>query len=259
MSDKKLSLLILACDKNYDLHPWINQTCEKFLELDIDCVIVTETLDEEFSEKIKVFKCGNKGFDQRFIVGVKTCETPYVLVLLDDYFVYDQDLKVKIDNWLNFMEKYDFHALRISLIKKLFIKKKKIVPKYYCFTAVQPYEIDFHPTIWNRTTLLALIDKRSFTPWTLEPLFALFLRDKKSGYTKKTIDFDELIIQGYFFKKPFEKFCKQEYQGEKKVFPHNKHLIYKIKTTTFNLLPYWMIKLLRKILKIKSISAEAQL
>lgn len=258
MNKYNLSLLVLSCDKNHDLYKWINRTCDQFVELGIESVLVTESNTKDFSKSIQTLPFGNGGFDERFVFGLKKCKSEYVLVLLDDYFVHDDSLETKLDNWLSAIKNENLTALRISKNKKLYVKKEKR-DTYSLLKDIKAYEIDFHPTIWNKNELLNLIEGRSFTPWTLEPLFSLYLKDKKAAITRNPIDYDELIIQGCFFTKPFVKYCKDEYEGNKKVISKKKYLSYLFKTWIFNVSPYWLIKILRKLFKKDSLSGKAKL
>lgn len=259
MENNDLSLLILSCDKNNDLSPWINKTCQEFLKNGIECILATEFVKDNYLKGIRVLLCKNDSFDKRFISGLRLCTSKYVLVILDDYYVHDVNIAEKITNWMTFIKKNDIKALRVSSLPKKFVKKKKIEKHYYMLTNPRAYEIDFHPTIWNKESLLELIEKRAFSPWSLEPLFSLYLRNKKCAFTRKTICYDELIIRGMFFPRPFKKYCKQEYIGKKKIIPRVKLLFYKMKILFFNLSPYWLLDFIKWIFKVKSISSEAKL
>ena len=163
MSSYNVSVLILSCDKNHDLYKWINRTCDCFLNLGIECVLVTENIIDSFDKRINSYATHNNNFDERFVFGVEQCKNDNVIVFLDDYYVHDEHLDVKLINWLGVMEKEQLAALRIASIKKMYIKKKKIKKGYYSLSRIQPYEIDFHPTIWNKKELLALIKNRRFS------------------------------------------------------------------------------------------------
>jgi len=131
MKSYNASVLILSCDKNYDLYKWINRTCDCFLNLGIECVLVTENDIDNFDKRINSFATHNNNFDERFVFGVEQCKNDNVIVFLDDYYVHDEHLDVKLINWLEVIEKEQLAALRIASIKKMYIKKKKI-KKGYC-------------------------------------------------------------------------------------------------------------------------------
>lgn len=259
MTNYNVSVLILSCDQNSDLCRWINKTCDCFLKVNVECVLVTESIVDVFDKRIRAFATNTVEFDKRFVFGLEQCKNDNVIVLLDDYFVHDEYLNIKMSNWLNFIDAERLTALRISKCKKMYIKKKRIRKRYHLLTQIQPYEIDFHPTIWRKKELLEFIKNRSFSPWSLEPCLALFLRDKKSGITKDVIQYDELIIQGSFFRKPYNMYCKNKYVGNKKIAKGKKFLLRSFRVFVFNVSPYWLIHLLRRMFAIKSISAEAEL
>lgn len=259
MKSFNVSVLILSCDKNYDLNKWINETCACFLKLNIECILVTENNVDNFDKRIRSYATHSDEFDKRFVFGVEQCKCDNIIVLLDDYFVHDKYLNIKVTNWLDAMEKEQLTALRIAPIKKMYVKKKRIKKGYYILSRIQPYEIDFHPTIWKKKNLIELIKNRTFSPWSLEPCFALYLKDKKCGITKETVQYDELIIQGAFFKKPYKRYCAREYKGDKKIAGGKSFFARSFKVFVFNVSPYWLIRIIRKIFKIKSISAEAKL
>lgn len=257
--NKTLSVLVLSCDKNIDLAPWVSLTCAPFLNMQIPCYVTNELGSKIFyDERISVVNCGDKGFDERFKTGLSLCNADYVLVLLDDYFVHDSSLERKLDSWLSVLREEGLDALRICSLKKWFVKKRAH-KDYACLRDPQPYEIDFHPTIWKKRSLESLISSRSFSPWSLEPLFSLFLKDKKCGVARQKLVYDELIIQGHFFKKPYKKFCKKVYSGSKKVIPLNKVASYRLQNWALIVSPYWLIKAARKMKGKKSIASKARL
>lgn len=257
--NEDLSVLVLSCDKNHDLCKWINKTCEDFLTLEIPCVLVTENKVEGFDSRIQAISCGDADFDERFRIGLKAIKSQYVLILLDDHFVHDSALREKIPHWMSFIKGNDFNALRIAKIDMHFLRKEKLASKYYRLLGPQPYEIDFHPCIWEKETLWTLIEKRDFTPWSLEPLFAPFLQDKRCGLTKECIEFDELVIRGHFIRKAYRKYIKGNYYGEKKVFPFKKSIAYSTRIAIFNYLPFRLRKFLSKTFGIKSVSSKTHL
>lgn len=259
MINHDLSVLILSCDKNYDLSPWINKTCEHFLNIGVCCTLVTENLIDKYDRRINAIASKSNCFDERFKNGIKEIKTKYVLILLDDYYVHDELLKDKVRDWISVMKKNSLSALRISKLEKKFVRKKKIDKFYYLLTKIQSYEIDFHPTIWDKNKLNELICDRTFSPWDLEPLFSLFLSDKNACITKNRIEYDELVIKGCFFKKPYNKYCKNEYKGDKKIFGSWQYFKYRFRIYVYIFCPYWLFKLIRKTFRVKSISSEAQI
>ena len=253
-----LSAVILSCDKNSDLSPFILQTYKSLCSFCRKALIATENNVSPYQEANCV-QCGNVSFSERFMAAIEQIESDYCLVLLDDYYLHDENIETKAALWINQCKLHDIDALRIDHLGKRFVSRKTIEKGLCKFTSIQPYEIDFHPTIWKTTVLKTLIKGRKDTPWQLEPLFALFLKDKTACFSKINLEYSELVIQGEFFKKPFVKYCKQSYSGNRKVISANAYRKYRFKTAVRNWLPYPVLYWLRRVLKIDSISEKAKL
>ena len=115
-----LSAVILSCDNNYDISPQISDIYDACFNAGIKTVLVTENLKEHYSDR-EVVLSKDKSFAHKIRLAISSIDSEYVLILLDDYFIDDDLLHIKIHEWCNFLKKYAPDTLRVSQITKKYI------------------------------------------------------------------------------------------------------------------------------------------
>lgn len=242
------SVLILTCDKYLDLAPWIKQTCERFFAAGLDCLIAGEC--QQFScGPAACFLCTQETcFSLRMARALEQVKSKYVLVLLDDYFVHDECLLQKADIWLQTMKRYDLDALKVSKQLNLYAKLRKVDLQTKKIKKIEPYTIDFHPTVWKTGALKTIVNGQPLTAWELEPKLSRYFKTKlsKAMQSDALIEYDELIVGGKFFRKPFRKYCRQLYRGDRRVLGRISSLKYALKSKLLHLCPPWVKKWIKK-------------
>lgn len=256
-----LSVIILTCDNNIDLAPFVKKTCDNFEKEGVGTLIVTETKNPIYSG-YQLFSIPSESFSTRFRSAVSNVNTSHVLVLLDDYFVYDNHLARKIAVWKKEIADSNFVALRVCKNKHLFksIRIDQNQTKHY--KTLNFYDIDFHPTIWNRQQLSNMLDLRNdLSPWQIEPLFKLYIQkwNLNSGISSQYIKYDELVIQGKFFRRAYIKHVKKIYDGNRRQMTISFSIKRYVKNTIYNLLPRKFITFLKKFTHKKYFSDDASL
>lgn len=248
-----IGVLILSCDKNNDLAPFVKKTVDKFIEQKIPTLIVSEFDVSNYSGYSSI-KCKDTVFSNKLKQGLLALKTKYVLILLDDYYVHDDCIADKLKKWDMEINKTSLLALRICKNHHLWKKTKGNTPKVY--KKINPYDVDFHPTVWNSEILLSIIRDKELTAWEIEPLFSDFFKDNpnKSGISSVLLVFDELIVQGKFFRKQFKKFCELTYVGKKKKLTRTQELLFKLKRFLYHITPRVFIRTAKKLIKKKTYS-----
>ena len=253
---KDLSFIVITCDKNQDLKNAIARSSDYLIREGVPGFLVSET--EPFMIPGMVDVCpGKTSFVERMQTALKDyCQTKCVLVLLDDYHIHDEGLSAKLKTWLLQMEQNDYSALRVSKQTRHYQKSKKQEDGSRLLVKPQVYSIDFHPTIWKRDVLISLLEGPAKTPWELEPFFAkrMTKENRNVGYAKPLLNYDELVVRGRFFRKPFAKYVSADYTGTREVMGRWNSFTYHLKTGIYHWTPRWAINFIGKILHKKSYS-----
>jgi hypothetical protein len=111
-----LTILVTSCDKYSDLWAPFSQLFNKYWS---DCpypvYLITESPNETTPEFCfdKVIPCGKVGWGDRLSMALEQVETPYVMLLCDDYFLCDRVDSGLIAHYVNLAQKYNAGNLRL--------------------------------------------------------------------------------------------------------------------------------------------------
>ena len=242
-----LSILIMTCDKNSDISNFVIETLLKFKECSVNGYISTERNALPYNGLNCM--CSLNSFSKRMVECIENIEEDYVLILLDDYYVYDDNLPIKIDEWMKEICENNLSALKICYDGKIYKKTKKGLSGTKIYKKINVYDIDFHPTIWKKDILLDILRERDLSPWQIEPLFSKHLSAGNyiCGISKEKIKYEELIVGGMFFRKAFNKYCRSKYNGDRKILKLSQDLFFRIRRFVRHITPRFVIKIIKKI------------
>lgn len=164
----KLTLVISSCEGYSDL--WNNHVDllnENWPDRSIDTVIVTDKIHEAKFSNVRVFPAGDSlEMPQRLYEFARTCETKYLLITLDDYYL-DRPVDVnKINRAIKLMERLHLDYLRFWPYPH---ERKKIkgVKKAFWIDLNGNYKVNLYPAIWKRTFLKNTV-KSNLSAWEYE-------------------------------------------------------------------------------------------
>ena len=249
-----IAVLIATCDKNIDISQYVVYTLENFEKSGMIGYVSTETNCDPF-KGIKCFK-NNSNFSSRLLSSLQNINEDYVLILLDDYFVYDESLEKKYKEWTLEISENGLSVLKICSDGKVFKKIAKGKRKTKIFKKINVYDIDFHPTIWKKDVLVDVLVGKNISPWEIEPLFARYITNKKipCGISSQKIQYDELIVGGKFFRREFKRHCKHTYCGQRKKLKFFQDFLFRIKRFIYHITPRFFIEFVKKIKRQKGYS-----
>ena len=164
----KLTMVISSCEAYSDL--WDNHILllnENWKDRDIKAVIVTDKVHESNYQDIEIFPAGDLlEMPQRLKKYIKTCDTEYILITLDDYYVDKKIDTKKIQRAIDIMETKKLDYFRFWPYPH---ERKKIddIEKAYWIELNGNYKVNLYPAIWKKTFLEATI-KDSLSAWEYE-------------------------------------------------------------------------------------------
>ena len=164
----KLTMVISSCEAYSDL--WDNHILllnENWKDRDIKTVIVTDKIHESNYQDIEIFSAGALlEMPQRLKKYIKTCDTKYILVTLDDYYVDKKIDTKKIQRAIDIMETKKLDYFRFWPYPP---ERKKIddIEKAYWIELNGNYKVNLYPAIWRKEFLEDTI-KDSLSAWEYE-------------------------------------------------------------------------------------------
>lgn len=167
---RRLSIMVASCDKYADLWSPFSTLFKKYWP---DCPYDIRLITESPASKSglifnDVMACGRIGWGDRLAKALEHVETPYVLLLCDDYFLCDCVDNTKMEHFLDMAEKYAVGNLRLLQNPRhstVFSLEEKIG----AYTPQTPYCIATQAGIWN-TEFLKRLAKGYNSIWEFERL-----------------------------------------------------------------------------------------
>jgi len=221
---KKVSMLVLSCDKYGDLwDDFFNLKDKYWPDCPYDWYVVTESIDYN-REGVSVIKCGNDlNWAGRFRKAVQSANTPYIGLFLDDYFISDSIDNNRVNLFVEIMEKDKVSFLNLGNVfrhiidlpyKKYYKEHLIIIPNHL------RYGIDTAAAIWDKHFLLQKLGEKDYSAWEFERdrcdeaesqegLGGLILCDEQMSFNVCEIP---VVIQGVFYPKAKRFFKKKEYK-----------------------------------------------
>lgn len=196
------TVVVCSCDKYADLHaPFAALWSKYWPECPFETVLVTETAPEKSFCFNRVVACGRgKPWCENLSIALETITTPYVLMLMDDYFLVSPVDTPLVLRRLSEAKKFDAASLRLNPVppgrkpwpdSDLLEMPKNVA---YCVTC--------QTSIWNREFLLGLAN-RNKSAWEFER-YGSFMADNESRpllvAPAKEFPFIDAVHKGYWEK-----------------------------------------------------------
>ena len=167
---KKITMLILSCDKFSDL--WdghVKQLEKHWPDRDMKTYIVTDKPTDKSYENVEVIAAGeNAEWSDRLLYALSQINTEYVFITLDDYFLIED---VSTDGMKKLLEMMDAqHFDYVRLFKRPTSATGRPVDGYpgvFYVDSSQPYSVNLYSGIWKKDFLKACVE-RPLNPWQFE-------------------------------------------------------------------------------------------
>jgi hypothetical protein len=175
--ENKLTMVISSCEAYSDL--WNNHVTllrENWKDREIDAVIVTDKEHESPYTDVHVFSAGNSvEMPQRLSRFLETCNTEYILITLDDYYVDKPIDSTKIKRAISMMDKFDLDYLRFWPYPH---EKRKIdgVKNAYWIELEGNYKVNLYPAIW-RKSFIEKTTRKELSAWEYEVTLTKIARE----------------------------------------------------------------------------------
>ncbi len=237
-----IGCLIMTCDKNADLAPFVNASYDSLFPGLDEAFIVTEFEGKVYGER-HVIRAESLDFATKMRQGLRSLRSEYVLLLLDDHFLLDAEASSKVRRAVDDLIANNAACISLAKSDKAFVKYKPgVTPTAKVFAALQKYQIDFHPTLWRKDVLLDLLGDACLSAWEIEPLFCRYLLDNQliALYLTNHLRFVELVYRGAFIRGPFLRHGISLYRGNRAVQSRGKYLKFKVRMWLYHHTPYWI-------------------
>lgn len=241
----KMAMLVLSCDKYCDVWDDFFNLKERFWpECEYQWYIVTESKDYQ-RERVSTIKCGSElNWAGRFRKAVKECNTPYIGLYLEDYFIQSPIDNVRIKGFVELMEREHVSFLNLGNVFHHILRQPN--PEYFAPHLMYipqhlRYGIDTAAAIWDKDYLLEKLGEGDYSAWKFEAdrcaeaasekgLGGLILCDDQLSFNVSEVP---VIIQGQIYPEAIKFFKEKvgyEIQSDRKVMSAWDVRKYKFKT-----------------------------
>lgn len=196
----KLSILVYSCWKNSDMWDIFLKLFRKYWP---DCpyqlILLTDKLPKEKKEDYDFddIVVLNANWHDMLTAGIERAATPYVMLWMDDYFLYDYVKNTDIEHHLNMAVKYNAANIRFAQTTIMPVKPFDKDGEYDVCEPGEVYSLSTQVGIWKVEFLKEIIEPE-WTPWDFERIGSIINQDKQHPL---------LITREYRF--PYEEVVKQ--------------------------------------------------
>ena len=198
MKNSDCSVLVCSCDKYHDVEKPFASLWRKFWpDCPFETVLLSETLSSEGFDRA-ILTGGGKTWCEMLAEALEKIESPYVLMLMNDYFLNAPVDTAAFLRRLDEARRFDAASLRLNPLppshkawegSDLFEMPKNVA---YCVTC--------QASIWNREFLLGLAH-RNKSAWEFERYGSFMVSDEKRPLLvtpTKEFPFVDAVHKGYW-------------------------------------------------------------
>ena len=191
---EKLTILVCTCDSYEDLwYPFFYLL--DFYWPNLDCKIILNTETKSFSYKdlkIVSYSFGPELYGQRLLNHIKEVETPYLLLLLDDFFLRRPVDTEQLSKMIDFMDS-DSEIASMYFQESKYVKEQDSFNQFFRMNRYSPYKLNMQAAIW-RTSSLMKYWKAKDNPWIWE-VFVNYTTfdDKDKFYCLKDLKYSPIF------------------------------------------------------------------
>ncbi len=167
-----VSVLIVGFDGYKDVWDRDFELMNKYWAVRPKTYLATSELDPQY-KNVEVISSGpNSEWSKKVQTALNRISTPYVILMLEDFFITDYVENRKLEATIKLIEKNDikFYQLLVQLIRQTWEKGEKY--KGYKYIKIIPpkkkYGINLQAAIWNREFLKEVVGKGNYNAWQFE-------------------------------------------------------------------------------------------
>ncbi len=194
---EKLTILVCTCDSYEDLwYPFFYLLDFYWPNLDCKIILNTETKSYSYKNlKIESYSFGPDLYGQRLLNHIKEVETPYLLLLLDDFFLRRPVDTEQLSKMIDFMDS-DSEIAAMYCQESKYVEEKDSFSSFFRMNRYSPYKLNMQAAIWRISSLLNYWRPKD-NPWIWE-VFVNYLTfdNKEKFYCLKDLN-SSPIFYGY--------------------------------------------------------------
>ena len=250
MLAEELTVVIICYDPYEDAIQLSPFFLEKFWKNHSPKIIyVTSELDVDYDKCVVLKTHGDLSYSGRLKIALNHVETPYVLLLLDDYFLNSKVDELKIKENVDYMVKENVDFCQLFTMFSIppgrrIVRKKILVPDEKI-----KYRVNLQPAIFKKELLEKLVYNKPFTAWDAELLFMSedFAYIKAVFSLNKSFSVTNYIDKGFVTREGARLLKKYDlWEKQRKLVPFFKSLKMKIIRSLYFYLPFSKKKNLNK-------------
>jgi|GEM_PF-1408205 len=164
-----LSVLIGSCDKYRHLWENFDILFKRYWQLKTKNIFVSETIKIQYKDYISVTPGANLQWTDIMLKGLNEIKTPYVCLILEDYYLTEPITSKFIREHIQMLEHHNADKILFDrLYPPGIYELKHLENNLYIFNQHSDYLNSVQPAIWKTEYLKHLLESHSCNPWQFE-------------------------------------------------------------------------------------------
>lgn len=258
----KVSILVVGFDGYIDVWNHFFYLMNKYWKGRPKTYLATSELSPKY-ENVEVIKAGKGSeWSKRAYSALEQIHTPYVILMLEDFFITDYVNNDVVKECLELVEKDDikFYQILVQLIKQSWEKGKSYKGNKHIHIIPQDkkYGINLQAAIWKTEFLREKIGRENYNAWIFEmnQLESEKYNEKKIEYLiddRNILNITHAVVQSKYLRSAIKKMKRIDCKincDERPVLSKKEDFKYNFKLLMYSVVPKWLTKPAKKIGKL---------
>lgn len=248
-----ISILVVGFDGYADVWNHFFELMNKYWPNRPKTYLATSEAKPEY-EGVEVVTAGpNTEWSLRARAGLEKITTPYVILMLEDFFITDYVDNTLVKECLELVEQDNilFYQILVQLIKQTWEKGKpyKGNKRIHIIPSDKKYGINLQAAIWNTDFLKEKIGNENYNAWIFEmnQLDSEKYNQEKIEYLiddRNILNITHTVVQSKYLRGAVRKIEKQGYHidlNERPMLSKKDDLKYNLKLFMYSATPKWLV------------------
>lgn len=258
---ENISLLIVGFDQYKDVWDHYFELLEKYWPDRPQTYLATNVLKPAYQNVTVIPSGADAEWSKKVNVALAEIKTPYVILLLEDFFTTEAVENDVLEELLNCMIKNQIKYCKLlnqSKIKGVVFDNREYLR---VIDASEEYGISLQPAIWDKEFLLTTVGTENYNAWIFE-----LNQVKQKKQNKNSIDciadkrnilkITHAVVQSKYLRKAVRVFEKQNYPlniEQRPMMSFKENFKYRLKCTSAEILPKRLKPAFKKIGKLMKV------
>lgn len=255
---EKISLLIIGFDPYKDVWDHYFDLLNKYWSDRPQTYLATNVLTPNYQNVIAIPAGEDAEWSKKVNVALAEIKTPYVILLLEDFFTTEPVENVALEELLDCIIKNQIKYCKLlnqSKIKGDVFDNKKYLR---VIGSSEEYGISLQPAIWEKDFLLTMVGTENYNAWIFELNQVKHKKQNSNGIDciadkRNILKITHAVVQSKYLRKAVRVFAKQNYPlniEKRPMMSFKENFKYRLKCAVAEIMPKKLRPFFKKIGKL---------